>query len=91
VLTSLDYLKCISGYACLRVTVLARQLHSAVTSAKGRIVIGGIITSIARFLGIEPNSNDRVRGSERFDKVVFELMGFCQVEAGRFCWIYPGG
>ena len=23
--------------------------------------------------------------------IEFELMGFCRVEAGRLCWIYPGG
>ena len=70
---------------------LARQLYSAATSTKGRIVIGGIIISIARFLGIEPNPDDRVSGFERLDKVAFALMGFCRVEAGRLCWIYPGG
>jgi len=69
---------------------LARQLYSAAISTKGRIVIGGIVTSIARFLGIEPNPYDRVRESERLDKAAFELMGFCQVEAGRLCWIYLG-
>jgi len=70
---------------------LACQLYSVATSTKGRIVIGGIITSIARFLGIEHNSDDRVSGSERLDKAAFELMGFCKVEAGRLCWIYPRG
>jgi len=70
---------------------LARQLYSAATSAKGRIVVGGIITSIVGFLGIEPDPNDRVSGSERLDKVSFELMGFCKVEEGRLCSIYPGG
>jgi len=39
---------------------LTRQLHSAVVSTKGRIVIGGIVTTIARLLGIEPNPEDRV-------------------------------
>ena len=43
---------------------LARQLYSAAISTKGRIVIGGIVTTIARFLGIEPNPEDRVSGSE---------------------------
>ena len=70
---------------------LARQLYSAATSTKGRIVIGEIITSIARFLRIEPQPDDRVSGSERLDKAAFELMGFCKVEAGQLCWIYPGG
>jgi len=70
---------------------LARQLYSVATSTNGRIVIGGIITSIAWLLGIKPNPDDRVRVSERHDKAAFELMVFCQVEAGRFCWIYLAG
>jgi len=37
---------------------LARQLYSATVSTKGRIVIGGIVTTIARFLGIEPNPKE---------------------------------
>jgi len=32
----------------------ARQLYSAAVSTKGRIVISGIVTTIARFLDIEP-------------------------------------
>jgi len=55
------------------------------TSTKGRIVIGGIITPIARFLGVEPNPDDQVSGFEQLDKVVFELMSFFKVEAGRLC------
>jgi len=39
---------------------LAHQLSSATTNTKGRIVILGIITSIARFSGIEPNLNEFV-------------------------------
>ena len=70
---------------------LARQLCTAATSTKGRIVVGGIITSIARFLGIEPNPDDRVSGSKRLDKAAFELMSFCKVEAGQLYWIYPKG
>ena len=70
---------------------LERQLYSATTSTKKRIVIRGIITSIIRFLGIELNPDDRVRGFQQLDKAAFGLMGFCQVEASRLCWIYPGG
>ena len=33
---------------------LARQLYGAAVSTKDRIVIGGVITTIARFLGVEP-------------------------------------
>jgi len=62
---------------------LARQLHSAAVSTKVRIVIGGIITTIARFLGVGPNSEDRVSGSERLDQAAYEIMNFCKVEADR--------
>jgi len=68
---------------------LARQLHSAAVSTKGRIVIGGIVTTIARFLVIEPNPEDRVSSSEQLDPTAFEIMNFCKAEAGRLCWIYP--
>jgi len=46
---------------------LTRQLHSAAVSTKGRIVVSGIVTIIARFLGVEPNPKDRVSGSEWLD------------------------
>jgi len=68
---------------------LARQLHSAVISTKGKIVIGGIITTITRFLGVEPNPKDGVSGSERLDQAAFEILNFCKVYASRLCWIYP--
>jgi len=58
---------------------LAHQLYSAATSTKSRIIIGQIITSIARFLGIEPSPDNRVRGSERLDKAAFELMSFSRL------------
>ena len=69
---------------------LARQLHNATISTKGRIVIGGIVTTIVRFLGVEPNTKDRVSGSEHLDQAAFEIINFCKVEAGRLCWIYLG-
>ena len=69
---------------------LVRQSLSAVVSTKGRIVIGGIIITIARFLGIEPNPDDRVSRFERLNQAAFEIMNFCKVEAARLCWIYPG-
>jgi len=46
---------------------LSRQLYIATVSTKGRIVIGGIVTTIARFLGVEPNLEDRVSGFEELD------------------------
>ena len=69
---------------------LARQLYSATVSTKGRVVIGGIVTTIARFLDIQPNPEDRVSESERLDQAAFEIMNFGKVEDGRLCWIYPG-
>jgi len=69
---------------------LARQLHIAALSTKGRIVISRIITAIARCSRIEPNHKDRVSEYERLDQVAFEIMNFCKVEAVHLCWIYPG-
>ena len=43
---------------------LVGQLHSAAVSTKGRIVVGGIVTTVARFLVVKPNPEDRVFGSE---------------------------
>jgi len=68
---------------------LTRQLHSAAISTNGRIVIGRIITTTARFLGVEPNLEDKVFAPERLDQTAFEIMNFCKVEVGRLCWIYP--
>jgi len=65
-------------------------LYSADVTTKGRIVIGDIVTIITRFLGIEPNPEDRVFGSERLDQAAFEIMNFYRVETRRLCWFYPG-
>jgi len=62
---------------------LARQLHSAAGSIKGRIVIGGIVTTIARLLGVESNPDDRVFGSERLDQTAFEIMNLYKADARR--------
>ena len=64
---------------------LARQLHNAAVSTKDRIVIGAIITTITRLLGVEPNPEDRVSGSERLDQAAFEIMNFCKIETRRLC------
>jgi len=48
------------------------------------------VTTIARFLGVKPNPEDRVSGIERLDQAAFEIMNFCKIKAGRLCWIYPG-
>jgi len=66
---------------------LARQLYSATVSTKGRIVIGGNVTTIARFLGVEPNPKYTVSGSERVNQAAFEIINFCKFEASRLCWI----
>ena len=66
---------------------LTRQLRSAVVSTKDRIVIDGIIITIV--LGVEPNPEGRVFGSEWLDQAAFEIMNFCKFEAGHLCWIYP--
>jgi len=50
---------------------LARQLYSAAISTKGKVVIGGITTTIARFLAVELSPEDRVSRSERLDQAAF--------------------
>ena len=74
-LSEMYFLSCmLEGESLDPGSFLAYQLYSVATSIKGRIVIRGIITSIARILGIGPNPNDRVRGSKRLDKAAFELI-----------------
>jgi len=65
-------------------------LYSAAVSTKGRIVIGGIVDTITRFLDIKPNLEHRVSRSERLNQAIFGIMNFYKVEAGRLYWIYPG-
>ena len=65
-------------------------MYSVAVSIMHRVVIRGIIMTIARFLGVEPNHKDQVFVSEWFDQAAFALMKFCNVEFGRFCGIYPG-
>ena len=52
---------------------LARQLHSAVISTEGMIVIGGIVTTMARFLVIECNPEDRVFCPRGLIKLLLKL------------------
>jgi len=52
--------------------------------------LGVVISAIARFLGVEPNPEDQVFGSEQLDQVTFEQMNFYNVEAGCLCCIYLG-
>jgi len=69
---------------------LANQLYSATVSTKGRVAICDIVTTIVRFLGIQPNPDDRVSWCEWLDQAAFEIMRFCKVEAGRLCWVTLG-
>jgi len=50
----------------------------------------GLVTPIARSVRIELNLDDRVPDSERLNLAAFKQIKFCEVEAGDFCWIYPG-
>jgi len=68
---------------------LARQLYSPAASIKDRIVIGDVVTTIARFWGVVPNPEVRDSGFERHNQAAFELMNFCKVGAGHSCRIYP--
>ena len=69
---------------------LVNQLYSAATSSEHRIVIEGLITLIARLVGVEPNPDDKAAGSKRLNLAAFEQMKFCKVDGGRICQIYPG-
>ena len=60
---------------------LVNQLYSAATSSTHRIVIVGLITAIARLVGVEPKPNDRVVGLERLNLAIFEQMKFCGVHS----------
>jgi len=55
----------------------------------GGIVIADLITTIARCLGVEPNSEDRVSAADWLDKDAFEQMKSHKVKVGRLSWIYP--
>ena len=58
---------------------LAHQLDYTATGSAGRIVIRGLITSISRPLGVKPNLEDRVSGSEGLNKASFEQMKFVRL------------
>jgi len=53
--------------------ILARQLYSAAVGTKGRIVIGDIVTTIARFLGIELTMRIEFSGPSSFIKRLLKL------------------
>ena len=61
------------------------QSYSAATSPAHRIVIGGLITSVVKIVGVEPNPDDRVAGSEQLNLAAFEQMKFCRVDGGCIC------
>jgi len=60
------------------------------TSSAQSIVIGGLITPIARSRGIELNPDGRVPDFEWLNLAAFKQVKFCKVEAGCLCWIYLG-
>jgi len=68
---------------------LLNQFYSAATSSAHKIVTGGLISPIARLLGVERNPDDRVTCSEWFNSGAFEQMKFCKVDGGCIYWIYP--
>jgi len=53
------------------------------------IVIGALITLIARSVGIDSNPDNRVLGFKRLNLAVFEQIKLSKVNAGRVRWIYP--
>ena len=65
----------------------ANQLLSAADNSTKMIVIGGLITPIARSIGIEPNPDYNVSGSEKMALRAFDQMKFCVMEEGRICCI----
>jgi len=70
-LSKLYLLSCmLDGVQINLVVFLAQQLYCAVVSTKGRIVIGGVITTIARFFGIKLNPEDRFSASERLQQAL---------------------
>jgi len=69
---------------------LVNRLYNAATSSAHKIAIGGPIIPIARLVGVEPNPNDRVVGSERLNLTAFEQMKFYTADNGHICWIYLG-
>ena len=61
-LSELYFLSCmLNGDQLDPGSFLARQLHNVTISTKSRIFIGGIITTIARFLGVESNPEDLIK------------------------------
>jgi len=52
---------------------LARQLYSTTLSTKGRIVIGGIVTTIARFWVLSPTLMIDVSGPSNLIKLLLKL------------------
>jgi len=66
----------------------ANQLLSATTSFAKMIMIGDLITIIARSVSIEHDPDDQVSGFERLALATFEQIKFHTMEGRRMCWIY---
>ena len=61
----LYFLSCVMNDDCINPrSFLATQLYSAATSTEGGITIGGYNYPITQYLGIEPNPEDKLSGSE---------------------------
>jgi len=63
---------------------LVNQFYIATTSSTQRIVIGGLITPIARLVGVKSSTDDRVAGSERLNLAAFEQMKFARLTVDVF-------
>jgi len=61
---------------------LAHQLYIAVASNVGKMATAGLITFIARSLGVELNPDDKVSRFEGLNKAAFQQMKFCKIETG---------
>jgi len=68
---------------------LANPLYSAGASTIGWVVIGGLINSLAKSVGVGACLVDRVLGFEQLKLANFELMEIYKVKGGYMCWIYP--
>ena len=64
---------------------LVNQLYSAATNSAHKIIIGGLITSIAGLVGVELNPDDRVAGLEWLNLAAFKQMKFYKVDGGHIC------
>ena len=65
-------------------------MYSVATNSTHKIIIGGLVTRIARLVKFESDPDDRVADSKRLNLAAFEQMKFFMVDGGCIHWIYPG-